>query len=253
MTGKSNQLRKLDFIVAGTQKGGTSALDFYLRQHPQIGMGKKKELHFFDKEKYFRKKGVPYRKLHKEIIKGPETIVYGESTPVYMYWQNAMKRIKDYNPDIRILIILRNPIERAFSHWNMEIQKGKENEDFLYALENEEERCRESLPLPHRVYSYTDRSRYAVQLENIFSLFPKKQLMIIKFEEFVKHQEDILNHIFQWLGVDPSLASFSREDIHKREYHREMTKEERKFLQETLRNDIKKTSELLEWDCSDWI
>jgi len=91
-----------------------------------------------------------------------------------MYWQNAPKRIWQYNPEMKIIIILRNPIERAFSHWNMERSRNAEHLSFWDAINTEKLRCQETLPLQNRVYSYIDRGFYIKQLENIWRYFPKK-------------------------------------------------------------------------------
>ena len=101
--------KKIDFIIIGTQKGGTSALDHYLRQHPEIGMGKKKEIHFFDDEKIFSKTDINYNKYHDYFDFSIEKKVYGEATPIYIYWDQSCKRIWKYNKDIKLIAILRNP------------------------------------------------------------------------------------------------------------------------------------------------
>ena len=86
---------KLDFVVAGVQKAGTTALDRYFRQHPQIGMADKKELHFFDKDTFRKSDG--YGELESQIRRNENTVVTGEITPIYLYWETSMKRIWNYN------------------------------------------------------------------------------------------------------------------------------------------------------------
>ena len=136
---------KINFVIGGTQKGGTSALDSFLRQHPEICMPEsKKELHYFDREENFA--GKPnYKKYHANFKPGPAHRVIGEATPIYMYWNAAPQRIRDYNPEMKWILVLRNPVERAFSAWNMETKRGAENLPFREAVEREEERCRGSV------------------------------------------------------------------------------------------------------------
>ena len=126
--------KKIDFLIVGAQKAGTSALDMYLRKHPEIEMARpQKEVHFFDDEKYFKKNKVNYEVYH-EYFTNDNSKIKGESTPVYMYWSLAMKRIYEYNPQIKIIAVLRNPIERAFSHWNKEKYRKRETADFSTAI-----------------------------------------------------------------------------------------------------------------------
>src|SRR4051795_9448938 len=117
----------INFVIGGTQKGGTSALDAFLRQHPQICMPEsRKELHFFDREENFARP-PKYRKYHANFRPGPGHRVTGEATPIYMYWDAAPARIWSYNPAMKWILVLRNPVERAFSAWNMETKRGAEN------------------------------------------------------------------------------------------------------------------------------
>ena len=125
---------RIDFIIAGTQKGGTTALYEYFRLHQNICMADKKELHFFDEDRYFEKKNPNYSKYHRYFSPNEHSQIIGEATPIYMYWNKSIERIHVYNPKIKLIIILRNPIDRAFSHWNMERDKGRESRTFLKAI-----------------------------------------------------------------------------------------------------------------------
>src|ERR1700740_530676 len=134
---------QVNFVIGGTQKGGTSALDFFLRQQPQICMpDAKKELHYFDNEREFS--GRPdYEKYHTHFNPTPQHRVIGEASPIYMYWNTAPYRIWNYNPKMKWILVLRNPVERAFSAWNMEVSRGAEQLSFKDAIEHGAERCRE--------------------------------------------------------------------------------------------------------------
>lgn len=245
--------RKIDFIVGGTQKGGTTALDYYLRRHPQIGMADRKELHFFDNERIFSKSKVRYSEYEKKFNFKSQKKIYGEATPIYFYWEPCCKRIWEYNPEIKLIFILRNPISRAFSHWNMEFDRNYDSETFSNAIVNESERVKESLPLQHRVYSYIDRGLYFEQIKRYKSYFPDKQLLFIKYEEFKTEQEKTLFDIFKFLGVNPDEFTFEHKTIHEREKHSNISNEDKKFLISRFKNDIKKVEEILGWDCSDWL
>src|SRR5256885_16741616 len=128
----------VNFVIGGTQKGGTSALDSFLRQHPEICMPEtRKELHYFDREKNFAKR-PDHKKYHANFRPSPGQRVIGEATPIYMYWNAAPSRIHAYNPEMKWILTLRNPVERAFSAWNMERNRGADPLPFSEAIEKEE-------------------------------------------------------------------------------------------------------------------
>lgn len=245
--------RKIDFIVGGTQKGGTTALDYYLRKHPQIGMAKIKEVHFFDNEHAFSRPNINYSKYHLFFDSIRKKKIYGEITPIYIYWKPSCKRIYEYNPNIKLIFILRNPITRAFSHWNMEFDRNYDNEKFSRAIQNESDRVKESLPLQHRVYSYIDRGLYSEQIKRYKSYFPDNQLMFIKYEDYNTNQEKTLIDIFDFLGVDTNAFSFEHKTLHKREKHSEISEEDKKYLIGIFKDDIHRVEKELNWDCSDWL
>src|SRR5262245_47614243 len=113
---KRYQIERLDFIVPGVQKSGTTALHYFLNKHPQIALPDRQEMHFFDDEQIFSQQ-VDYELLHRHFrLIGGSTLA-GEVTPSYLYWKPAMDRIWKYNPQIKLIILLRNPVDRAFAHW----------------------------------------------------------------------------------------------------------------------------------------
>lgn len=244
--------RKIDFIVGGTQKGGTTALDHYLRKHPQIGMAKKKEVHFFDNEDAFSRANINYSKYHMFFDLPRNKKIYGEITPIYLYWKPSCKRIYEYNPNIKLIFILRNPISRAFSNWNMEFDRNSDNETFSSAIKIESDRVKKSLPHQHRVHSYIDRGLYSEQIKRYKSYFPDNQLMFIKYEDYTANQEKTLSDIFDFLGVDTNEFAFEYKTVHKRKKHSEISEEDKKYLIGIFKNDIHQVEKELNWDCSDW-
>lgn len=245
---------RLDFIVAGVQKGGTSALDYYLRQHGEINMGKKKELHFFDTEKFFSGPEVNYELLHKKLQRRPNTKITGESTPSYIYWNNAIERIKSYNPEIKLIVILRNPIDRAFSHWNMEISRERETKDFLKCLELEKKRLVRALPNQTKIFSYFDRGFYSWQILRLKRFFSDENLHFIKYDDFKVNQEEQVKSVFEFLGLNlPENFKLIEKQVHAISHRRKITEDERKTLIEYYRNDIEYTAKLLNWDCTNWL
>ena len=244
------KIEKLDFILAGAQKSGTTALHYFLEKHRRITMGDQQEIHFFDDEEIFSRP-PDYDKLHSHYPPASPSAIAGDCTPIYLYWPPAAQRIHEYNPAIKLLALLRNPIERAFSHWNMLRFKKWEPLDFLDALQEEKKRIAQSLSFEARQFSYVDRGFYTKQLERFFSLFPREQFKIIKFEDFRNKQRETLDSIFQFLGVQP--RGFIRsKDRNVVPYEREMTPDERKQLYQIFADEISTLERLLGWDCSDW-
>jgi hypothetical protein len=259
---KRGKLERLDFIVAGAQKSGTTALRYFLSKHPDVALPDKEEMHFFDDEEIFSQP-VDYELLHRHFSPvarsttpkklGPAKPfgVTGEITPSYIYWKPAIERIWNYNPKIKLLILLRNPADRAFAHWNMQRFKDREPLDFLDAVKQEKSRIIPPLSVDARRYSYVDRGFYSDQLERVFKFFPREQVMVIRFEEFQKQKQQILGSIFRFLDVAP-LRRIRDRDRNVVPYPREMTAEERRYLYAIFGWDIAKLEELLGWDCADW-
>ncbi|MEP6601308.1 MAG: sulfotransferase domain-containing protein [Nitrospirota bacterium] len=252
------KIERLDFIIAGTQKGGTSALHYHLDQHPNITMAHSEEAHmidhprrhFFDDEKRFAGE-VSYDVLHKDIRLKPESLITGSCTPIYTYWRPAMERIRAYHPGIKLIILLRNPIDRAFSHWNMLSDRNRESLGFLEAIAAERNEISQGHRFQPRRRSYLDRGFYFEQIKRVFSFFPREQVRVIKFEEFRSRTPKVVNEIFAFLEVKP-LARVRNREQNLIPYERKITFEERQNLYGFYKEDIVRLEELLNWDCSDW-
>jgi Sulfotransferase domain len=242
---------RVDFVIGGTQKGGTSALDSFLRQHPEICMPEtKKELHYFDKEENFI--GPPnYKKYHANFQAGPQHRVIGEATPIYMYWNAAPYRIWSYNPLMKWILMLRNPVERAFSAWNMETRRGAEHVSFKDATEQEAVRCREALPLQHRVFSYIDRGFYAHQVRRLFNIFGKDNCLVLLNEELRNDHKKTLRRVFEFLGVDSSFVP-PEASVFEQEYSIQIDNQLRSRLIDVFYFDIKELERILGRDLSAW-
>ncbi len=236
------------FVIGGTQKGGTSALDSFLRQHPEICMPTtRKELHFFDRQE----ENTDYKQYHANFKPKKAHRVIGEASPIYMYWETAPYRIWKYNPKMKWVLALRNPVDRALSAWNMETTRGKESLSFAEAIEKEAERCREALPLQHRVYSYVDRGFYAHQVRRLFNIFGKDQVLVLLSEELRNEHQKTLKHVFEFLGVDSSFVP-PQASVFEQEYSDKMDGQFRSRLVETFKSDIKELEKLIGRDLRSW-
>lgn len=245
---------KVNFVIGGTQKGGTSALDAFLRHHPQICMpADLKEVHFFDREEMFRDSKPDYEKYHayfRPDSKQKQQVV-GEASPIYMYWNAAPYRIWNYNPQMKWILILRNPVDRAYSAWNMERQRGAEPLSFEEAVAQEPDRCREALPLQHRIFSYIDRGFYAPQVRRLFNIFGAKNCLILLNEDLHRAHEETLRSVFAFLGVDQSVMP-AEDRVFEHGYDQLLDPGLRSRLIDTFQFDIRQLEGLIGHDLSHW-
>lgn len=243
---------KVNFVIGGTQKGGTSALDSFLRQHPQVCLPNDlKEVHFFDREEIFRTGQPDYGKYHEHFRPGPLHRVIGEASPIYMYWNASPERIRAYNPQMKWIVILRQPVERAYSAWNMERQRGADELPFEEAVAREAERCREALPLQHRVYSYLDRGFYARQLRRLFELFGRGNCLVLLNEDLRSNHDQTIRDMFRFLGVDPSVR-VKPNRVFEHGYEEALDSGLRLKLTRLFSSDIQEVEALIGRDLSSW-
>jgi Sulfotransferase domain len=241
------KIERVDFIVAGVQKSGTTALHYFLAKHPHIALPRDQALHFFDQEEHFA--GRPdYRILHGNFDPGYRWRIAGEVTADYVYYEPALERIARYNPAMKLIISLRNPTDRAFSHWNMRRAKGREPRDFLDAIRHDLE-LRSSPAL--RGNAHIDRGFYAAQIERVFQLFPSKQVLLIKYEDFRRNYSATVDSVLDFLGVR-HLRGLRNKERNAGPYQRKITADERAYVSAIFVEDIARLEALLGWDCSDW-
>lgn len=244
------RIDKLSFIIAGAQKSGTTALRYFLEKHPRITLGDQPEMHFFDNDELFAQPPVDYELLHRHFRPVAASVVAGECSPSYLYWRPAAERICEYNPGIKLVVVLRDPVERAFAHWNMQRFKGREPLDFLEAIKEEKVRLTGAPPLEARRYAYVDRGFYAQQLGRFFQFFPREQVCVLKFEEFKSNQPKTLGTVFSFLGVET--IKVRNKDRNVVPYMRAINQEERMFLYDVFAEEIARLEKMLGWNCSDW-
>lgn len=244
---------RLDFLVMGAQKSGTTALAYFLMQHPEIYIPAEKEMHFFDDDAFFKSCGsVDYTEYHKDFDAPPGARVVGEATPIYMYWRPATERIKQYSPSIKMIFILRNPIDRAYSHYRW-LQKVMRNESLPFSVAIRLERIRRLRRFPRqtRKYSYIDRGYYARQIKRLLQYFSLSQMLFIKTEDLRDNHESTLYRVFDFLGV--SRISYIKPAIVNDNQYPPMSESDRMYLSKKFEKDIKDLEKLLAWDCSGWL
>lgn len=213
---------KLSFVIAGMQKAGTTALWHFLRQHPELFLSEKKELHFFDDETLNWHDPDYDLMYHKHFSGADISQQCGEATPIYTYWPPALNRLRAYHANIKIIVLLRCPIDRAYSHWAMETGRGAETLSFSDAIRSGRKRLTQSGELPgiHRVFSYVERGFYSEQLNRLYSLFPKRNILLVQQDVMQSHHELILDRICDFLRVN----RFQKYPVQDAVFHKGTTK-----------------------------
>lgn len=234
---------RVDFVVVGAQKAGTTALFDYLSEDPNIFLPPQKEVHFFDDDSRDWGSG-DYADYHRNFEFGGAKIC-GEVTPIYMYWPHAMERIRDYNPDMRIVCLLRDPVERAWSHWRMETARGAEREPFDVAIRRGRQRLFESEPWgAHRVYSYVERGFYGEQLMRIFDLFPRDHVLVLENDALDSEPQKTLQCFNAFVGA-PAPGPRLQRRVHVGQLGGEMSGEDRRHLGSLFAGDQARLAQLL--------
>lgn len=235
------------FLIAGVQKGGTTALYDYLADYPDVALSRVKEVHFFDDETLDWTRpdyGAYHAQFDAAKFEGGGGRPCGEATPIYLYWPNALERIRAYNPAMRLVVTLRDPVERAWSHWRMEYARGAEREPFAWCIREGRQRLFDSAPPQapwgfHREFSYVERGFYAEQLARLFEVFPRDQALVIRAEDLRADPGPVLDQVRRFIGLDEAPPPPPREvhvgrDI---DYGAELTAEDVRWLRRIYARD----------------
>lgn len=210
-----------DFLIIGAQKAGTSSLYAWLTQHPDVLPAREKELHYFDRriesepiDGYLADFPLEIRMRSLRRLRGRE-VVTGEATPVYLFHPSVPAAVHHHLPSVKLIVLLRDPVERAVSQYWMEFNRGNETLTLEEALAAEVERTGSDFERirrgeqPDRFFwtgTYVARGHYAEQLERWLDLFPRSQMLILEFENLVADPGSVYRRTLEFLGVDPDVA-----------------------------------------------
>lgn len=199
-----------DFLIIGAQKSGTSSLYAYLTSHPQISPAAWKEVDFFGKH---YAKGVPWYRAHFPLSSRLQhkKAITGEASPNYLYHPCAAKRIAEVIPRIKLVVLLRNPVDRTISHYWHQVQRAREDLPLEEALEQEDRRlkgekeqviqtCRFSYN--HEQFSYLDRSKYKEQLTVYDQYFDRDQILVLRSEDLFQQPQTVFDEVTAFLGLE---------------------------------------------------
>lgn len=207
-----------NFIIVGASKSGTTTLYDYITAHPDVASASFKEVHFFDRNHNFKRGISHYRaqfptiaQAHYHKLLHQKSLVTGEASPLYLFHPLAPKRIAEAVPNVKLIALLRNPVERAYSQYQMNLRRGVESLSFKEAIEKEKDRLlgeREKIEndenytsINYIRYSYLSREIYINQLKEWYNLFDIQQFLILKSEDFFNNPFSIINQVFYFLGL----------------------------------------------------
>lgn len=201
-------MKNANVFIGGVQKSGTTSLHYFLSKHPDIFIPQiPEELHFFDIDENYAKGLDWYRAFFSQWQGEP---IVGQTSPLYIYQPEVPARIKNFNPDAKFIFILRNPIDRAYSHYWNSVRFGYETLSFEEALAQETVRINKNSRF-RRHYSYVDRGRYTKQLLRYYELFPRENILVLLFDQLKKSYIDIGDLCGQFLDIDPDKFVYSEE------------------------------------------
>ena len=210
-------MKKPNFFIVGAPKCGTSSLHYYLNQHPDIYLSERKEPQYFcedfhkesdgfhlDKKFFLIRTEKEYLQLFKKADK--EKII-GESTSKYMYSKVAAENIYQFNPEAKILLSIREPVDFLFSYHSQCLFDLVENEKDLQSALNMEKSRKQGENIPPDTHApsfafYSEISQFSTQIHRYKSVFPESQIKIILFDDFRSNPEKIYREILSFLNVD---------------------------------------------------
>ena len=241
-----------DFVIIGAQRGGTTSLHAYLAAHPHISTPATKELHFLTDR---HERGRDWY-LGQFPVRLPPGILTGEATPYALFHPLAARRLHEIAPEARPIALLRNPVDRAYSHYRHERDRGVETLDFAAALDAEEERLGGEeaklagdatyVSAAHKHSSYMARGDYAPQLRRWLEVFPREQILVVRSEDLYRRSTETLARIAEFLTIGPDVRiPFS---AHNQTAGSPLDPETRRRLSRHFAPLNAKLADLLGWD-----
>jgi hypothetical protein len=207
---RMERCRPPDFLIIGTERGGTTSLYNYLAAHSRVRRALRKEINFFD-ENY--SKGWAWYLAHFPIYNQKDDFLTGEASPSYLFFPEVPSRVATHLPDTRIIVLLRNPVDRAYSHYHHEASLGYEALSFEDALSREVSTdkdgnwqltdLRSRGLFASRHYSYLSKGIYIRQLRRWMEVLPRSRFFVAKSEDFFQNPSHVFSQVLEFLHLSP--------------------------------------------------
>ena len=245
------------FIILGAQKGGTTSLYRYLTAHPSVKPALRKEIHFFDLN--FDRGRNWYLKHFPSSV--PAGSITGEATPYYLFHPAVPQRIADMLPGVGLIAVLRNPVDRAYSHYMHSVKHGFETASFEDALAREMKLIEDGRgpvdhvddSYSHQHHTYLSRGIYAPQLERWYARCRPEQLFLLKSEDLSRYPAGTVQRTVEFLGLSANeLRETSYPRLHQGAYGHVMNPKTREMLHEFFRPHNQALAGIVDFDISDW-
>lgn len=201
-------MRDIDFIIVGAQKAGTSSYASYLGEHPSVFVPAEKEAPFFADDQLYSR---GYNWFQETYLSGAaDKQLVCTSTPQYLLYPDSFRRIKEQLPRVKLIAILRDPISRLISHYDMEVRHGYEvrplNQVVASQLDNIQA-YRAARYQGNTIEKYIVAGEYGRSLQKAREYFPKEQILVIDFIHVIADRQSVLNDVCQFLGLQPFVPS----------------------------------------------
>jgi hypothetical protein len=198
------------FVIAGTMKSGTSSLASWIGDHPQGFVAPVKEVHYFNADDHYSK-GVGWYRSNFEGA--DDAVAVGDATPLYSFYPEAVERMASLLPEARVIVCMRNPIDRAYSHYrHWYYRRVHEDRTWEQVVEDELADPDPGPPDPRggaydpKDPRYLQQGHYAEQLERLCSFYPREQVMGVLTDDLKKRPHDVYREVCEFLGMDPERA-----------------------------------------------
>lgn len=205
----SMELRGPDFMLIGAAKSGTTSLHNYITQHPMIQKNLKEISYFYTPH---------YQKATIEQYLGylrpyGNELLAGDASVIYLHHENSPKLLSKHYPDVKIIVILRNPIDRAFSHYKFvvgKVQKINHKKEFVDLITSELSHIKNNLPIDESHFTYSNvgkydgyvlSGRYVVYLKRWMEYFSREQFLILNFDDLVANPQEVMSQVFKFLQL----------------------------------------------------
>lgn len=243
----------VNFVIAGAMKAGITSASALLSQHDQVYVSASAEPFFVAQRPSMFARSTKSENVDQFAARGDARAV-GDVSASYLYAPQSLSVMQNYNPEMRVVVLLRDPVFRAHAHWNMQRQKGVEDRSFEEAVVTEIAQRPSRFDNPR--VGYLDRGFYARHLERLWSVFPPEQCLIVESSLFKRDPSIVWSQMIEFLGLDsqpaPELAPNRSDSGPRADYPIPLARETGQRLREFYTPEVDRLERLLGWDLEAW-